>query len=72
MFHRLDPDKLIGEGLGLTIARRIIARHNGRIWVESHYGEGSEFWVMLPGIETDDPPPGPSEPETGALPEDTG
>jgi len=51
MFHRLDPDKLIGEGLGLTMARRIITRHNGRIWVESHYGAGSEFWVMLPGLE---------------------
>ena len=72
MFHRLDPDKLIGEGLGLTIARRIIARHNGRIWVESHYDEGSEFWVMLPGIEMEDPPQESSEPETGEIPEDTG
>ncbi|MCP4711809.1 MAG: hypothetical protein GY869_24585 [Planctomycetes bacterium] len=72
MFHRLEPDKLIGEGLGLTIARRIIARHNGRIWVESHYGEGSEFWVMLPGIEMDGPPPESSDSETGAVPDDAG
>ncbi|MFC1941674.1 ATP-binding protein [Chloroflexota bacterium] len=37
-----------GTGLGLTIARQIIARHGGRIWVESDYGYGSRFIFTLP------------------------
>jgi len=49
LFYRLDQTtKPLGEGLGLTIARRIINRHNGKIWVESKLSEGSEFWVSLP------------------------
>ena len=49
IFHRFGEDAAIpGEGLGLTLARRIIERHNGRIWVESIPDVGSCFKVELP------------------------
>ena len=48
MFYELEPEKRKGDGLGLTIVKRIIDRHNGGIWVESEKGKGSKFCVSLP------------------------
>jgi PAS domain S-box-containing protein len=50
-FYRLDPDMtggIGGTGLGLYIARELVRRVSGRIWVEANDAEGSTFYVELP------------------------
>ena len=47
MFHRLNPKGESGEGLGLTIVKRIVERHQGEMWLESHAGVGTTFFVSF-------------------------
>lgn len=52
-FYQIDPSskrKYSGNGLGLTIAKRIIERHGGKIWVESEKNKGSTFFFTLHGF----------------------
>ena len=39
-----------GMGIGLAIARRLVALHHGHIWMNSTLGQGSEFFVALPTV----------------------
>lgn len=47
-FARVTAEKKEGTGLGLPIAKDIVALHNGRMWVKSELGKGSQFYFTLP------------------------
>ena len=42
-----------GEGMGLTIVKRIMVLHEGKVWLESDPGVGSRFFVSFPASQKD-------------------
>jgi signal transduction histidine kinase len=52
-FSRLHPHVAHGEGIGLALVHRMVARHGGKIWLESAVGAGTTFFVALPSAPPD-------------------
>ena len=54
IFKRLHPQDAFGggSGAGLTIARKMVEQHRGRIWFDSIPGQGATFYFTLPGVRS--------------------
>lgn len=58
-FYRANPSdsSIVGFGLGMSIAKKIVEDHDGKIWVDSEPGKGTQVHFTLPETNSDSKDP---------------
>jgi signal transduction histidine kinase len=51
-FSRLHGKDYAGHGIGLSLVRRVVERHGGRVWAQARVPSGASFCFTLAGLDS--------------------